>query len=222
MNKRIYLFLITFLILIPFKVIYAQDSATDSSDSVREKVQEKVNQALNTPIAYIGSVTDLSEKTLQISKYTSTKDKSGEIQQVSVGDGTVLVNVVGNSKTVKFSDVAIGDFIVAMGYANGNSVLEAKRILITQALEPSKRKSVFGTISEIDVKTVTIKNQNTQTVLKFPKSWIGPEIKELNEGDQIIATGVSDNDLEVRTIKLIPQDTTSSTPESETTPTPSE
>ncbi|MFH1864167.1 MAG: hypothetical protein ABIJ85_04655 [bacterium] len=124
-------------------------SASEGSE-VRQKVIEKVEKALNNPKAYLGVVTDISTNTLQI------KNSSGEIQQMSVQEGSVIVKVGKESKEVKFTDVAIGDFVVGMGYKNGNGILEVKRILITDPLKEFSTKTVLGRVSAIDKKTIAI------------------------------------------------------------------
>jgi len=109
------------------------DSATGESD-IRQKVAQKVADAMNRPKAYIGVVTDIADSTIQI------KNQKSEIKQIAVSkdEATVANTVKGANKTVKLADIAIGDFIVAMGYINGNSVLSAQRILITDPVtEPT-------------------------------------------------------------------------------------
>lgn len=118
-------------------------AASTASDSIREKVQQKVDEALKKPKAFIGTITDISENTLQI------KTDTGEIKQSSVSSDTVFVKIDKTTKEIKFSDVAIGDFIVAMGLKNGDAVLEAKRIIITTPpLEP-KRKVLMANGSKV-------------------------------------------------------------------------
>lgn len=178
----------------------SQDEATEEAETVRDKVAEKVAKAKNVAFAYIGTVTDISESTLQI------KNEDEEIKQVSTDQETTFVKTIKTSTVVKFQDVAIGDFIIAMGFKNGNDVLEAKRILISSPLEVSNRKAVFGQIVEIDKKTVTVKQTDGgQWALEFGKSWKGPELNEIDEGNIIIAVGIaSENTLETRTLFVIP------------------
>lgn len=191
-----------------------QEEATEEAETVRDKVAEKVAKAKNVAFAYIGTVTDITESTLQI------KNGDEEIKQVSTDQETTFVNTVKTSKTVKFQDVAIGDFIIAMGFKNGNAVLGAKRALISSPLEASSRKAVFGQIVEIDKKTVTVKQADGgQWALEFGKSWKGPELNEIDEGNTIIAVGIaSENTLETRTLFVIPEESPSPTPTSSPEP----
>jgi hypothetical protein len=124
-----------------------------SETEIRQKVAEKVAQALNQPKAYLGVVTDIADSTIQI------KTPESQIDQVSVADKNLtVVNTKGNtSKQVKLTDIAIGDFIVAMGYVNGNQVLSAQRILITDPVTEPKINAFMGKIADITNPTPTSK-----------------------------------------------------------------
>jgi len=112
------------------------------ADSIRERVEQKVSQALKSPKALLGTVTDISENTLQI------KSSGGEIEQISVSADTSALAMGKTNKEVKVTDVAIGDYIVAMGFMNGNGVLDTKRILITSPDEATNRLAIFAKVSK--------------------------------------------------------------------------
>jgi hypothetical protein len=120
----------------------------NASDSVRERVQQKVSQALNSPTALLGTVTDISENTLQI------KTEEGEIEQLSVSTDTSVVKTGTTNKDVKIGDVAIGDYIIAMGFRNGNGVHNTKRILISSPIETTARKVVYGKVVKNNTKDI--------------------------------------------------------------------
>ncbi len=125
-------------------------SATGSSD-INQKVAQDLAKVANQPKADIGTVTDVTDSTLEI------KTKTGDIEQISVSaSATSVVNITGtNNKPVKTTDIAIGDFIVAMGYIGENSVLSAQRILISDPVTEPKI-----TISHAKVTSVTKKALN--------------------------------------------------------------
>lgn len=187
---------------------------TEEVDSVREKVKEKIAEAQNNPKAFIGTVTDITEKTLQI------KNGAGEIQQISFSsEDTSFIKSGKTTSSIDFEDVGIGDFIIAMGYiTNGNGVLETKRVLVLSEPEELKRTIVLGEIASVEKKVVKINSSELEEfVLEFPKRWTGPEISELEEKMKIIAIGeIEEKVLTIRTIKII------SEPESqpELSPTP--
>jgi hypothetical protein len=129
----------------------APQTASDES-GVRDKVAQKVAEALNKPKAFVGVVTDITDSTIQI------KSLESEIKQISTADdGVTVVNSKGTtSKIVKLTDIAIGDFIVAMGYVNSNSVLLAQRILITNPISEPKINASLGKVTEVTKKVLTV------------------------------------------------------------------
>ncbi len=134
----------------------ASDASSDSA--IRARVQEKVAQAMNKPKAYIGTVTDISDSTIQIKTTRSLPAQVGEIKQVSTNTTDVsVINAKGTAnKAVKLTDVAIGDFIVAMGYVDSNTVLAAQRILISDPVTDSKVNASAGKASSITKKSISV------------------------------------------------------------------
>ena len=218
-KKYLILFILSLIIYLYINsIVFAQNSTTKSAEtdkeeiqnSIREKVQEKIKNIESNPKAYFGVVTDISDTTIQL------KGESDEILLVSVDTQTTkFIQVNQASKAIKYSDLAIGDYLIAMGFKNGNEVLEAKRILVTQPLEKPQRDIIFGKIESINKKTIVIKSfQGTEYNLEFPKKWQGPEIKELENEMQVIAVYLIEEDKNIiRTIQIISQPTPTPTPE---------
>jgi hypothetical protein len=138
------------------------------TSEIRQKVAQDVANILSQPKAYIGTVTDITDSTVQIKTTTS------EINQVSISaDATTVINSTGTtSKTVKTTDIAIGDFIVAMGYIDENSVLSAQRILITDPITEPKI-----TISEAKVASATKKVLTVNTISDNTEVSVQPNTK---------------------------------------------
>ncbi len=206
---------VLFLILITLTTFaaLAQETSTDEANSVRDNVQKKVEEARTIPFSYIGTVTDIAEQTIQINKFifSNANENVGEIQQISVDEeNTVFVKITKSTTSVKFSDLAIGDFIIAMGYKNGNGVLEGKRILITTAVEPTTRKAVFGEPSDIAKRSLTLTaSTGKEWVVEFGTTWVGPELSEIEEGDKVMIVGTTEgNTLEARFLHIITPETT--------------
>lgn len=135
------------------KDVVSNNPTTDSSSesAIRAKVEEKVKAAMSKPKAYLGVVTDITDSTIQI------KALNGEIKQITAKAEEVTVIKTGKTnKEVKLTDIGIGDFIVAMGYKNGNQVLTAQRILITEPVIEPRSKATYGAVSAVSVKSVTI------------------------------------------------------------------
>ena len=190
-----------------------EDSEASPSDSVREAVEQKVQDSLNSPKAYLGTITDISESTLQI------KADLGEIQQVSVDEEkSTIVNVGKTNKEIKFADLAIGDYIIAMGFKNGNNILEAKRVLVTTAPEEQKRRAVFGEVKTIDTdeETMTISQADNDVNVVLVKSveiskledeeTNSIDFSDIEEKNLIIAVGSeTDGEFEARSIFVVPK-----------------
>jgi len=119
-----------------------ESQSQEATDSIRYRVEQKVSQALKSPKALLGTVTDISENTLQI------KSSGGEIEQISVSADTSALAIGKTNKEVKVTDIAIGDYIVAMGFMNGNGVLNTKRILINSPDEATNRLAIFAKVSK--------------------------------------------------------------------------
>lgn len=123
---------------------------TDEAETIKEKVEKKVEEVLNQPKSYLGTVTDIADATIQL------KNDGGEIQQVGTSEDTTYVKLGKTTTTIKATDVAIGDYIIAMGYTNGNHVLKAKRILVTSAPTDLNIKAVIANLTAIGKKDFSL------------------------------------------------------------------
>ena len=183
------------------------ETAPSSSESgVRETVLKKVEDVLNNPKAYLGVVTDILDGTVQL------KTDSGSIEQVSTKDDAVkVIKQDTASKEVKLTDIAIGDYIVAMGFRNGNHVLNAKRILIITPPTKSDIKVVFGKIKSINKKeikiednTITLSSTTKYTTFAKDGSITSYKSTNLEENDLIISVSkVKEETFTARRIHLV-------------------
>jgi hypothetical protein len=141
------------------------------------------------PQSYIGTVTDITNSIIQI------KNSDGDIQQISAAENATFVDTRNDEvKTIKSTDVAIGDFIIALGYKGTNNIMSSTRIIISDAIKESTKKAVFGTVTSKEVGRITIKNQKTnESVTITPENTLQIEgvlrFSLISEGDKIIATG---------------------------------
>ncbi len=134
------------------KTTALQGPDATSEASIRQKVEAKIEELLNKPKAYIGTVTDITDSTIQI------KTTDSQIKQISTAEnGITVIKTTPTNKTVKLTDIGIGDFIVAMGYVNSSSVLSAQRILVTDPITEPKVTATIGKISDIDKKAIISK-----------------------------------------------------------------
>ena len=189
-------------------------ASTDEASAIREKVQETLSAKTKSPKTYIGTITDIAEDTLQVSKFSFSQTQSSEIQQVATATDTTYVKVGKTNKEINFPEVAIGDFIIAMGFKNGSGVLDARRVLITSPIEATKRVAFSGIVTAIENKTISLKTEagNSLTGV-FGKEWEGPELKDVSEEDKVILVGEdSEGKITVRTLFIIPKATGSPSP----------
>lgn len=188
----------------PFRVIYSSEfyesfnsSDPKASDSADIVAQQKIELLKKSPISYMGTLTDIAGRTLEI------EGIGGEILQASANDKAVLVNANKNFVEFKFEDLAIGDHVALLGFKNENGVLDTYRILLTPPSDFSDRFMVTGKITEIKGKVVSIQGKE-EISLQFPARWEGPEIKEIEVDDTVLALGaLKDGKYTVETIEII-------------------
>lgn len=181
-------------------------TATTSGNPVLDNVQAKLKEASASPQAYIGIVTDISNSSIQI------KTANGDIQQISGNANTAYINTTNNNvKTIKQTDVAIGDFIVAMGVKDGNNVLMASRVLVTDPITAITRRAFYGVVTDdTQVLKITIKNnksgESTTVVPDTGISVTGAESSfgKISKNEKVIAVGEFKNGtLTARTILVL-------------------
>ncbi len=154
---------------------------------------------------YIGTVTDISNSIIQI------KTDNGDIQQIS---GAVNVSYIDTrndtTKTIKATDVAIGDYLVAMGIKDTNNILQSSRILITDSVKKSTRKAFFGIVTDdSQIGKISVKNPKSgQSVTVTAGTTFqitgATKFSAINKDDKVIVTGqFKDNVIDARTILVV-------------------
>ena len=195
----------------------------NEAESVSDKIQEKLKEASKIPTAYLGTITDIAETTVQV------RTLAGEIRQISVTSQTSYAKINKGSKNIGLSDVAIGDFIIAMGYKDENEVLETQRLLVTEVVTLSQRKAILGTVVEVKKKELVVQlndgnqlslipSDDLEVTIEEEEKLTNIELEELGVGDIIIAAGVDlKPNLETRRIHIT-EKAPESTPTSSPTP----
>ena len=188
-----------------------ENEATDTADVVRQKIAE----ITENPVYYIGVVTDISESGLQISKMPQGNEK-GEIEQISIDKvETTFSDITKTTKDIKFTDIAIGDNIIAMGFKGENEVLSAKRILVSGPIEKAKRIALIGELTKVDGHDYTIKTNDSQfdfttdrnTDITYEKENETSTLKEskIEVGNKVIVTLVDDDgEYMARVLHILP------------------
>ncbi len=141
-------------------------------------------------MAYIGTITDISSGNIQI------KSMAGDIKQMSITEETSFINTLKKNVEIKASDLAIGDYLVAMGFVDGNKVLDTKRILVSSPMLKNNYEAIYGVIQDVSKTKLTINKTDGETLsIKLPKSWKGPDVKNLSDDQKIIVIGKIDNEV---------------------------
>lgn len=126
-----------------------QASQDETSDDIRSKIAEITQR----PMAYVGAVTDISEESMQLSKFSLEEGQNGDILQVAINENTRFAD---DSKEIDFEDVAIGDTVIAMGNSGENEVLAAERIVVTSPVKKSARNVAMATVTEYEGNNIVL------------------------------------------------------------------
>jgi len=191
-------------------IVYSNElENNDEENKVTDEVEKRLEEASKKYIAQMGTITDITENSIQI------KNDDSEILQLSIDDSTTYANIVKTAKEVNFEDVAIGDYIIALGSLDGNEILVSKRILITSNYTGTTRKTLIGTVTEFNTKNFLIDTKDGEISLDATGSVITTYVKDgeiakgrlslAEEGDQIIVMGEPNGeDFEVSRVHILP------------------
>lgn len=125
-------------------LVYSSQLDQEEEQDASAAAQEKVDTASLGAIT--GTVTDITDAGLQI------RSEGGEIVQIAVDtNSTTFANIIKTPKDIEYTDIAIGDFIVAIGQTTGQST-EARRVLVTTESVESNTKVLFGEVKTLSSK----------------------------------------------------------------------
>ncbi len=173
------------------------ENATPSAQDITNKVNEKIKETAKNPKAYFGTVTDITESTVQI------KSKDDQILQGALTHDTTYVKNIGTARDITQKDVAIGDYIIAIGYKATNGVLTAKRIIVTSPVKDIAVDATLGQIAEITTKNIKVtRADGSALIITLPKKFnitfegsdkVTTKTSSLKVGNQILLIGTVDN-----------------------------
>lgn len=144
--------------------LLAQTSTSTPSairDAVKEKVAQELDQIKNalTKKAYVGSIATKTDTGITIANLKN------QPRTINVSADATIRLVAGKEGTL--ADLKVGDFLIAMGDADGAGVLTAKRILvIAKPADEDTRKVISGTVTKSSSTSITVDT----TVLKINSS----------------------------------------------------
>ena len=140
------------------KVQEIREAINQKVQQIKEKIEKK---------AYVGNILEITDSTITLSNFRGK-------QRVRITEATTLIG--SDKKTIKVTDLAVGDKVIALGEISENEILEAKRVIVVPARKTAtpKRLVINGKITTIDTKksaiTVTsIKNLDETIDLKIDK-----------------------------------------------------
>ncbi|MBI2268533.1 MAG: hypothetical protein HYU80_03800 [Candidatus Blackburnbacteria bacterium] len=215
--------------------VFAQEEASSATSSVRDLVRERVKAKIDNltqkPMALVGTLEQVADSTLEI------KDNSGKVLLASTSKDMLYYRVTdGKKKEIKFDELVIGEFVVAMGYRNGKDVLDAKRVIVYDKKPTQNKESAYGIVTNNSKGIVTIKHPKAgdvwtiktarKTIItgKVGEKMEEIDIEEVNEGDRIVAVGTRDaktqDTLNATRVHVIPGNAQGLTKKEKPSPTP--
>jgi hypothetical protein len=141
---------------IALNIIYSSEFAkslptpSENPTDATKAAQEKALAVINKPQAYLGTVTDLTESTIQL------KGEKGDILMVNTSDETTFVKVTTLTKEIKSEDVAIGDYLIALGFKDAQNVLTARRVILVSNPVPLGAKAFWGNVETINATSLSL------------------------------------------------------------------
>lgn len=179
-----------------------------SSATIEDAVNEKVELTKADPRVYLGSITDVTEGTIQI------KNQDSEIQLVSTDDKTTYARLGKTTTELKSTDVAIGDYVAVLGTINGQKVLKARRVLLTNPIEPPLRKIFRANVEKYSKKSLTILYEEDSYTLTYDKNIkvttsedaeiVKSAYTDIENGDDLIIVGeIKDTTITARRLHII-------------------
>jgi hypothetical protein len=150
-------------------------SPTTIRDAVKAEVQEVINKTSKK--AYVGTVTEKKDLNLTITNLRN-QNRSAFI----VTDATIKLS---GGKDGTVADIKVGDFVIAMGDADGKGVLTIKRLLVIAKPNPDARQTKFVTVDKATTTAVTV-GDTTYRITSTTKFTGKTTAADIKAGDKLI------------------------------------
>lgn len=193
MTKKLFLIIIsttTLAFFVPLNLKAQTPSpevAGEKIDEIRKQVEESVKTKLDEIInkqerrGWVGKISEVNAIGFQI-------ETNGEVRSVTLNDQAVIINQ--NRQTITLENLETGQRVIAMGEAQIDGSLDAKRVVITGEQEADNRQPIFGEIAETAAQDqiILVKNKDQSYELIFDensllKQRFNSEIEEINYRD---------------------------------------
>lgn len=181
---------------------FGQESTLPGSESevVRKKVREKIENLLNKPRAIVGTLSAITDSSLQI------ETRTGDVLLASTEPNTVYFRISKSRRTkITFKELVLKDFIIAMGFQDRQNVLRVLRIITYDTPPIVEKKVIMGTIDKKTSTKMFVRELNSDktweiTISKKTKITASEQSKkvkltDLRLGDKIIVVGIPSPDL---------------------------
>lgn len=167
-------------------------------------------ESIEGATAVMGTVTDITNTSLQI------READGEVSQIALSANTSYASTVQSTRDVEFSDLAIGDFVAALGTTDDDEVLHAARVIIGTLPDESEVVVAYGIIQTLTNREFIVASESEEwsidatggraTVTSSNESGeiVTARLAEADEGDRIIVIGtMDDGELQASRIHLL-------------------
>lgn len=187
-----------------------QEIMDSAQERLKKAVQEKAEEAKKVldakqRRALIGKIKDITSLGITIQL------KNNSTRMAAITAQTVIMR---NGKPAKPNEMAIGDFVIAMGYTDLRDNFDAKRV-IGQNTEPEPRnaKIIYGTVGKInpDKKIFSVITNRAAELggpetIELSPSKSSVDLSKLNQDDKILIIalpGKTGQPLTAKAVKII-------------------
>jgi len=201
------------LFTIPPLALAQSPTPNSIREEIRKKVQERIEQIQEgfKKRAFFGTLKEITSSTLII------ETQKGE-KRIKINSETKFFGPT--KQEIKFTDLELGNFIIALGYWQENGALEGKRItVLPKAPKPAgKRYAIYGKVQDIskEEKILSVASPSRKDInyeVKVTSSTIitkkvEDKVKKVNFSeielsDRVIVVGTKIEGSETLTAKLL-------------------
>ncbi|HJZ05929.1 hypothetical protein A2634_01530 [Candidatus Amesbacteria bacterium RIFCSPHIGHO2_01_FULL_48_32] len=150
------------LLLLNSPALIAAQSPTATDSGIRDSIKKKVDEELNlikqaiSKRAYLGTISSKSDATLTL---TTTGNAT---RTITVTTDSIIKLTGGKDGTI--ADLKEGTTVLAMGDADAEGKLTAKRLLVVPTPRADKRRAIFTNITKVTTSQLTVTDNKNQTL----------------------------------------------------------
>ena len=150
-------------------MLYAAPVLAQATDElIQQNIKDRIDKVVETKATasgevlasktlvrrgWVGTIADIAQTTLALTTKSGTR-------QASFSDTTTFVESPGK-KTLKSTDLAIGAHVIAIGFVNGNGVMDLRRLIVVTDFKPAPSREVRLVTLTQDKPEITSKTRIT-------------------------------------------------------------